>query len=279
MHSFDERRNQAMTLAPEPVRTSTALGRNLVGRLSAVVVAVPARNEQDRIERCLRSIRTAIANVRNVMVVVVVASDGSTDETDQIVNRLHRPYAPVHLLRGRWQSAGGARRAAIFHGLTVAAHAAHTDTHAVWIATTDADTVVDADWLASHIAYADTGFDAVAGTVDLLEDDDLTSPLLTAFSEMYTIDGDSHPHVHGANMGVRADAYLAADGFPHIGVAEDHALWNELRRQEYRTISPLNVRVSTSARLTGRAVGGFADTMAAMLDGKHLDAAVRDARS
>ncbi|MEO6126145.1 MAG: glycosyltransferase family 2 protein [Ilumatobacteraceae bacterium] len=229
------------------------------------MVAVPARNEQDHIEACVRSIRTAVANVRDVMVVAVVASDGSTDDTEGVINRLHRPWAPVHLIRGRWQSAGGARRAAIVHGLTVATHAGHVDTHAVWIATTDADTIVAPDWLAAHIAYAEAGFDAVAGTVDLIRDDDLTNPLLTAFTESYTIDADSHPHVHGANMGVRADAYLAADGFPHIDVAEDHALWNELRRQNYRTISPLNVRVSTSARRSGRAVGGFADTMAGIL--------------
>ena len=78
--------------------------------------------------------------------------------------------------------------------------------------------------------------------------------------------GDSHDHVHGANFGMRGSAYCAADGFPDIDVAEDHALWNELRRRKFRLVSPVDLRVSTSTRLVGRAAGGFADTCAEIVD-------------
>ena len=49
------------------------------------------------------------------------------------------------------------------------------------------------------------------------------------FRETYEIRPDgSHPHVHGANLGVRADAYLRAGGWADLRTAEDHDLWRRL---------------------------------------------------
>lgn len=85
------------------------------------------------------------------------------------------------------------------------------------------------------------------------------------FRRIYELGRDSHTHVHAANLGVRASAYLAVGGFSELQVAEDHALWNELRRRRFHCVSPLDVRVSTSARLRARAPGGFGDTLGAVL--------------
>ncbi len=38
-----------------------------------------------------------------------------------------------------------------------------------------------------------------------------------------------HPHVHGANLGVRASAYLGGRGFPPLAVQRGPALWDALR--------------------------------------------------
>ena len=45
------------------------------------------------------------------------------------------------------------------------------------------------------------------------------------FRMTYQINTDgTHPHVHGANLGMRADAYLAAGGWNPLPTAEDHDL-------------------------------------------------------
>ena len=70
--------------------------------------------------------------------------------------------------------------------------------------------------------------------------------------------GDTHRHVYGANLGVRADAYLAVGGFPPDGPGEDHGLWRRLGAAGYSLAQPTGVRVRTSARLHGRADDGLA---------------------
>jgi hypothetical protein len=83
-----------------------------------------------------------------------------------------------------------------------------------WIANTDADCEVPRDWLTRQLAIARQGIDAVAGIVDVdsfLEHD---SGVPERFRRSYQIYEDgTHPHVHGANMGIRADAYLRAGGW------------------------------------------------------------------
>lgn len=247
-------------------------GAHVVGsdQIAAIVVAVPARDEQDRIARCVLSLLTAIDTLSaergsrrecHIDVIVAVASDGSTDDTDAILDAIGRLEVSVSVVSGRWGSAGGARRAAVEHGLATITRRS-VPSNSIWIATTDADSAVPADWLVRHVDLAHAGHDALAGIVELADDADRTAEVLASFTSTYVIGPTSHPHVHGANLGIRASAYLAAGGFPAVIVAEDHGLWNELRRRQFRMASPTELRVFTSSRISGRAPGGFADTMA-----------------
>jgi hypothetical protein len=68
--------------------------------------------------------------------------------------------------------------------------------------------------------------------------------------------------VHGANLGVRADAYLEAGGFAGLATGEDHALWNALRQRGRRMVSKRAVKVTTSSRIRARARHGFAGFLA-----------------
>ena len=71
-----------------------------------------------------------------------------------------------------------------------------------------------------------------------------------------------HGHVHGANVGLRADAYLDAGGFASLDRDEDVTLVALLaHRRVARTAS---IPVLTSARRSGRASGGFADHIAGL---------------
>ena len=67
-----------------------------------------------------------------------------------------------------------------------------------------------------------------------------------------------HPHVHGANLGFTADAYLAAGGFRPLPTAEDHALVDDLRAVRLPLLHTARLPVVTSARHRARAPRGFA---------------------
>jgi glycosyltransferase involved in cell wall biosynthesis len=231
--------------------------------IGAVVVAVPARNEELRIVASVHSILAAAeATVPRVAVVVSVATDSCTDGTIELLEAIAERSSLVRIVSGSWQSAGRARHAAVLHGLH-SIELTGCRPRQTWIATTDADTQVPFDWLASQLRFAALGYDAVAGTVELCDDSDRTEELLARFARNYKVDPcGTHTHVHGANMGIRADAYLAAGGFPSVQKSEDRLLWNEVVRLNHRVISPVGLTVATSGRLKGRVVGGFADSMA-----------------
>lgn len=84
------------------------------------------------------------------------------------------------------------------------------------------------------------------------------------FRNSYLIHPDgSHPHVHGANLGFRADIYLRSGGWKGLDTGEDHDLWNRLMQATTRRASTATVKVLTSGRRVGRAPHGFADALAA----------------
>ena len=164
----------------------------------------------------------------------------------------------MHVVEGRWLGAGRARAAAIESALS---RLDVRDPSTVWIVNTDADCVVPDGWLRRHVAHA-TGAHAVAGTVGL---DPTATPvsLLALFSSTYELHGPTHQHVHAANLGVRADAYLAVGGWSrHTVVGEDHELWRRLQSAGLALRQPTDVTVVTSNRTIGRVHGGFASALA-----------------
>ncbi|MCU1396354.1 MAG: hypothetical protein JWM34_4782 [Ilumatobacteraceae bacterium] len=233
--------------------------------LPEIVVGVPACNEEQLVERSIRSILAAADAVASRATVrVVVACDDCVDETVAIVARMAVADDRLDVIVGTWRSAGACRSAAIEAGLQFAGLARHDDAN-VWIATTDADTVVPEDWLVEHLGSWAVGDHAIAGIVQLLADDALTAAVATSFRANYAVGADTHSHVHGANLGVRADAYRSVGGFPSITLSEDHALWRALLAAGFRCRSSVALWVSTSGRLVSRAPGGFADTLAGAL--------------
>ena len=220
-------------------------------------IGIPARNEEDLVGRSMQSVLDA-ADVLDEpgCVRLVIACDSCSDATADIARTIADRDSRVDVIEGAWCSAGTARAAAIQRALgTLQATSNLSD---IWVATTDGDTVVPPNWLCLHATHWAQGDDAVAGIVELLERD---ADVLTAFGHHYVLGHDSHGHVHGANLGIRADAYLDVGGFPLIDLAEDHALWQALRRAGFTCRSSVALRVATSARLSGRAAGGFADTL------------------
>lgn len=220
-----------------------------------ILVAVPARNEAATVAACIESIDLAARCIRND-VTVVVAADSCTDATASIARTVDVSSCHLCVIEGTWGRAGATRSAAVDQGLAQLGVRAST----AWIANTDADCVVPPSWLRLQTTMA-WSVDAIGGIVRL--DPDTTEPhLLDAFDASYQLDGDHHSHVHGANIGVSATAYLSVGGWCETTVVgEDHLLWNGLVAEGHRVTQATALSVFTSARVNSRVVGGFATNL------------------
>lgn len=229
------------------------------GREWHLAVLIPARNEEQLLPRCLRSVQAARSRLpASVTSDIVLVSDCSKDKTCEIAEAILQDtgiVVPTEVGR-----VGTARAIAADIALT----RSDIGRERFWLANTDADCEVPEGWLLDHLAVAQRGFMSVAGIVDVdcfEEHDTQVEPL---FRSTYVLHPDgTHPHVHGANLGVRADAYLQAGGWAHLSNAEDHDLWSRLHQSGNLHLSDASLLVTTSGRRVGRAPDGFADALAA----------------
>ncbi len=148
------------------------------------------------------------------------------------------------------------------------------------LVTTDADGLVDPDWLASNLTALHAGVDAVAGWVDLhplewgkipaaLHEDDARECAYDALcDEIHArIDPDPadpwprHTQHSGASISVTAAAFAQCGGIPAVSSGEDRAFIQALRRIDARVRHAPAVHVTVSGRVEGRAQGGMADTI------------------
>jgi glycosyltransferase involved in cell wall biosynthesis len=216
--------------------------------IEALGVVVPAHNEEALLPACLTALRRAARQV-SVPVDVLVAADSCTDRTAAVA----RAYGALVIRIGA-RSVGAARAAGMTELLRLTAR---SDPASIWLATTDADTVVPPEWLGQQVSYADQGWDVVLGTVTVADWSEHPPHVPAAFAARYDSGADSHPHVHGANIGIRASAYLAAGGFRSLPTAEDHALLAAVSRVGCSVLRAADVTVETSARRQARAPHGF----------------------
>lgn len=229
-------------------------------RIDTVIVVVPARNEERRLPRCLAALDEAVTAVEEEFgsdapaISVVVVLDRCTDESAAVVARWPRFTA----LPSEAGSVGAARRAGVAHLLAERLPGALDPAH-TWVASTDADSRVPRRWLAVQLALAAAGTELVRGTV--LPDAELSAVERARWHRRHTL-VDGHPHLHGANLGVRADSYLAAGGFEEVDTDEDVLLVRALRERGARECSTALIPVLTSGRLTGRVPGGFGGYLA-----------------
>ena len=215
-------------------------------------IVVPAHNEEAHIAASVAALRMAARHpaLRGEPVEVLFVLDSCSDATGPIALSLG-----VRTLAVSARNVGHARAA----GAQVL-----LDEGARWLAFTDADTRVSPDWLVRQL---ELHADAVCGSIGV--DDwslhgDLAESLRAHFACTYT-DADNHRHIHGANLGVSAAAYVRAGGFPALACSEDVALVEALQASGARIAWSAAPRVSTSARVDARARGGFGDTLLAVI--------------
>lgn len=199
---------------------------------------------------------------------VVVGADRCHDGTAAAAAEVVTHAADLDVIEGRWGSASGARRAIIAHGLGALA----TDEPGTWIANTDADCLVPSTWICRQVAQADHDVDLVLGTVVLSP---TTSRRLTErFADAYA--NPSRPHVHAANLGVRASAYRHVGGWnDRVILGEEHDLLRRLVGATRPVVWLDEHHVVTSGRTVSRVDGGFASFLAD-LDPPHGDRVTPD---
>lgn len=216
----------------------------------ALAVVIPAHNEEELIGVCLDAIRSAVAAARDRVrhVSVHVAADGCSDGTARIA-----VAAGAEVILPAERGVGAARAAGV-----TAALATHADVplRRLWIAHTDADSVVPVHWLVHQLDLASTGADVVVGTVRP-DFRDLSEQQATAWWATH-VPGTANGHVHGANLGTRASALVAAGGFEPVLEHEDVLLVAEARTRGSRLVASDEAWVQTSGRAVGRTAGGYA---------------------
>ncbi|MGH3155303.1 MAG: glycosyltransferase [Streptosporangiaceae bacterium] len=216
-----------------------------------VAVVIPAADEEQRIGRCLAAVAAARRHLHQaspaIAVRTVVVLDGCRDRTAMIA-AASRDVQTVAIAAG---SAGAARRAGVSAALADAGRPSE-----LWLANTDADSQVPVNWLTGMLAEARLGAHLVLGTV--IPGPDLGAPARSEWLRRHHL-REGHPHVHGANLGIRGDAYLGLGGWPTLVTGEDAELARRAARTGHLRISrTASIPVVTSVRSDGRAPHGFA---------------------
>ncbi|CAP56507.1 putative glycosyl transferase protein [Gluconacetobacter diazotrophicus PA1 5] len=241
-----------------------------------VVVAIPVRDEEDRIAPCLYGLAAQTGRtVDHVVLLLNNCTDRTAARVDDLAPVLpfgltvaHRIFSPAvaHV--------GTARREA----MEIAGRIAGPDGI---LLTTDADGVVAPDWISQTFAAFDTGVDVVCGRAEIDPEEARAIPAYlhrqeaeeiaygTLLDRLYhLLDPDPHDpwprHTEhsGASIAVTVRAWRRAGGIPPQPLGEDRGFMAALRRIDAPIRHAPGVTVTVSGRLAGRARGGMADTMA-----------------
>ena len=126
----------------------------------AIAVVIPARNEAELIAQCLESVKRASSDLREdagLEVTVTIVADGCADATANVA----RSAGANFVLETTPVGVGAARRLGVAHALGQSRFAPSD----VWIANTDADSVVHRLWLRNQVRAARAGAHVRIGAV------------------------------------------------------------------------------------------------------------------
>lgn len=243
-------------------------------RTRPVVVAVPARDEAERIEPCLR----AISGQHDRPDAVVLLLNNCADDTEAVARALaprlrYRLDIVSRDLPPPLANAGNARRLAMDLAAGIAGPSGV-------LLTTDADTIVPPDWIRRNLAAIGRGADVVCGRIvvdpkeaalippHLHADDALECQLIGLLDTIaWMVDPEPHdpPPRHteasGASLAVTTAAYHRVGGIPAIPSGEDRLFVASLWRMDARVRHDPDIKVMVSGRIVGRAEGGMADAI------------------
>jgi GT2 family glycosyltransferase len=237
-----------------------------------IVVAIPVKNEEERIGACLNALAAQTRKFDRLVLLL----NNCTDATFDICNEFRAQHSGVEIyqetLHGRLASAGEARRLAF-------QLAAMPCSEAI-LMTTDADAVPERFWIEKNAQEIAAGAQAVCGATEVNPQDTLAIPrvlqddaretfLLAVLDEITALLNPDpfdpwprHQQQSGASIALRGDILQLAGGPPHVATCEDRVLIEKLRLVDARIRHAPHIRVQVSGRAEGRAAGGMAETIA-----------------
>lgn len=222
--------------------------------LTAMLVVVPARDEQDAVVDCVMGLDRAAAAVsaEGLPVVVCVVRHRCTDGTAELVggfvgDAVGRGSTGWVVTDSDAETLGEARAEGVL-GALVHPALADLDPATVWVACTDADSRVPPTWLAVQRDLADRGLDLVLGTVEPADDGSAAVGFWRAHPPV-----EGHRGLHAASLGTRLSAYRRAGGFPAVDAGEDAQLVHAVRHGAGLPWTSTHLApVVTSSRRDGR---------------------------
>nr|WP_285295800.1 glycosyltransferase family A protein [Aureimonas altamirensis] len=245
------------------------------------VVAVPARNEKQRLPSLLAAlnIQSWCGDAEQPLVVIVVLNN-CTDMSKEAALCASRflPNIAIQLMEVdlpfEEAHVGSARKLAMDRALALC-----PETGGVLL-TTDADAVPEPVWIEANLNAVANGADLVGGKlVGNRKEEGQLGTGFAARSEaalqyatlcdrlaslIDPLEHDPWPRHHdhtGGSLAITSEMYRLVGGLPPMPTREDLALVSKVRAAGGRVVHPLNVRVEVSARLQGRAPGGMADCL------------------
>lgn len=213
-------------------------------------ILIPVHNEEALLGDCLKAALIAASHpgLQGEPVQILVILDSCSDASATIAEGF-----AVQRLELQARNVGHVRGVGARHLLNQGAR---------WIACTDADSRVAPDWLVAQLAL---GADAVCGTVTVDTWSEGFDPAAQIRYHQAYQACSGHRHIHGANLGISAGAYVRAGGFEPLACHEDVQLVRDLERCGASIAWSHTPQVITSARLEARAQGGFGDYLKGLM--------------
>lgn len=254
--------------------------------LRPAIVAIPACNEEDRILRCLSALavrrddrgQRIPLDSYQVLVYANNCADGTAARAARIGEQTGLRLEVLSVPRSaELSSAGLAHKAA----MNIAADRLETAGFSAGIILTkDADSMISPLWLANSWREFSWGADCVAGYIDadphefvdlglnfqhrgFLEEHyhALVAEIFALLDPRPHDPWPNHQVSSGASLAVTLRMYRAIGGLPAKASGEDAALALAVECLGGKVRHSMDVCVTTSCRLEGRAMGGAADAM------------------
>ncbi len=197
-------------------------------------IIIPARNEEENISKCLQSIIKQ--NYPKHLFEIIVIDDHSTDTTSLVVESFQRNHQNIHLLKLADDLGGKIINAYKKRAIELAINKAKGD----WIITTDADCLLQQDWLKLYDEFivtkqvvfvaAPVMFTKTKSILSLFQFIDFMALQATTAA---TVAAGFHSMCNGANLAYNKKVFEEVGGFrgiDNIASGDDMLLMNKIKK-------------------------------------------------